>query len=396
MTIMLSSSSTLALNAGSSSIRFALYQGDPFARVCSGKIDRIGMEGSVFLFAEEGSAAEAPLLVDAPDHTAAVAVLFQALEARFDLSQLVAVGHRVVHGVAHDAHVRVTDEVLAGLRDSVSFAPEHLPQEIALMEAFRERYPTVPQVACFDTVFHHTLPPSAYTLPIPSRFSAKGFRRYGFHGLSYEYLAEQLRALPGDPSQGRVILAHLGNGASMAALRGGKSVDTSMGFTPLGGLPMGTRTGDLDPGVVLAIMQAEGFSPQEMSRVLNHESGLLGISETSPHMLDLLEREGEDPRAHLAIDVFCAEAKKQIGAYAAVLGGLDTLVFSGGMGEQSAPIRARICDGLSFLGVTIDEHANDVHASVISLPDSTVTVRVIPTNEELMIAKTARRFSDIL
>jgi acetate kinase len=235
-----------------------------------------------------------------------------------------------------------------------------------------------------------------YTLPIPSRFAAQGYRRYGFHGLSYEYLMETLRSIDESQSRGRVVLAHLGSGASMAAVRDGVGVDTTMGFTPLGGLPMGTRTGDLDPGVVLAIMKANAYTPDDMNAILNHESGLLGLSETSPHMLDLLQREESDPRAHLAIELFCYQARKQIGAYIAALGGLDTLVFSGGMGEQSAPIRERICAGMEELGIVIDPQANAKNAPIVSLSGARVTVRVIPTNEEWMIAKTARTFSDIL
>lgn len=395
MTITLLPSATLALNAGSSSIRFALYQGDPLTRVCSGKLDRIGMTGTVFSFQEEGGVNES-IAVDAPDHRAAAAVLFSALQERFDLGALSAVGHRVVHGVAYTTHQRVTEEVIAQLTASIAFAPEHLPQEIALIEAFLERYPTVPQVACFDTVFHQALPPTAYTLPIPSRFAAQGYRRYGFHGLSYEYLMETLRSIDESQSRGRVVLAHLGSGASMAAVRDGVGVDTTMGFTPLGGLIMGTRTGDLDPGVVLAIMKANAYTPDDMNAILNHESGLLGLSETSPHMLDLLQREESDPRAHLAIELFCYQARKQIGAYIAALGGLDTLVFSGGMGEQSAPIRERICAGMEELGIVIDPQANAKNAPIMSLSGARVTVRVIPTNEEWMIAKTARTFSDIL
>jgi acetate kinase len=248
------------------------------------------------------------------------------------------------------------------------------------------------QIACFDTAFHKTMPSVAQLLPIPRRFQQKGLRRYGFHGLSYYFLLEELGRLAGpEAAAGRVILAHLGNGASMAAVRGGKCLDTSMAFTPAAGLVMSTRSGDIDPGVVSFLMSQEKVTVPQFDRMMNHESGLLGVSETSSDMRDLLAREAEDSRAAEAVALFCQQAKKFIGAYAAILGGLDTLVFAGGIGEHAAPIRARICAGLEFLGIDFDQERNQANPDVISTDSSRTTVRVIRTDEELMIARAVRR-----
>ncbi len=282
----------------------------------------------------------------------------------------------------------VTPELLAELHRISPYDPDHLPGEIELIEAFRQRHPKLPQLACFDTAFHQTMPRVAKLLPIPRRFDAKGIQRYGFHGLSYAYLMEELARL-GDPAatQGRVILAHLGNGASLAAVRDGKSIDTSMCFTPTAGLVMSTRSGDLDPGLAPYLARTEKMTTQQFYDMVNHQSGLLGVSETSSDMRDLLAKEAADVRAAEAVALFCYQAKKWIGAYAAALGGLDTLVFAGGIGENASPIRSRICDGLNFLGIELDEASNNETAPVISAPGSRVTVRVIRTDEELMIAR---------
>jgi acetate kinase len=256
------------------------------------------------------------------------------------------------------------------------------------MEAFRRRFPELLQVACFDTAFHRTMPRAARLLAIPRRFDAMGIQRYGFHGLSYSYLMEELARVAGEKAAGgRVILAHLGNGASITAVRDGKSVDTSMGFTPAGGLPMGTRPGDIDPGVAWYLMKSENLAPEQFNNLINHQSGLLGVSETSSDMRDLLERQGSDVRAAEAVELFCYQTRKWVGAFAAVLGGLGTLVFSGGIGENAGEVRRRICSGLNFLGIELDEAKNAVNAPVISTAESPVTVRVIRTDEELMIAK---------
>jgi len=301
-----------------------------------------------------------------------------------------AIGHRVVHGMLHTQPERVTPALLDELRRITPYDPEHLPREIALMEALQQRFPNVPQVACFDTAFHRHMPAVATLLPIPRRYAAKGVQRYGFHGLSYTFLMSELARI-GDSAaaRGRVILAHLGSGASLAAVLNGICIDTSMGFTPAAGLVMGTRSGDLDPGLVRYLALTESMSASQFQTMVNHESGLTGISETSADVRDLLEREGADSRAREAIAVFCYQAKKWIGAYAAALGGVDTLVFAGGIGENSAPVRRRICDGLQFLGIELDEALNERHAARIST--GAVAVRVIRTDEEIVIADLTRR-----
>jgi acetate kinase len=286
----------------------------------------------------------------------------------------------------------VTQDLLDELDRLRPYDPDHLPREIELIEAFRQRHPKLPQVACFDTAFHQTMPRVARLLPLPRRFDSKGVQRYGFHGLSYAYLMEELARL-GDPAAatGRVILAHLGNGASLAAVRDGKSIDTSMGFTPTAGLVMSTRSGDLDPGVAPYLARTEKLTTKQFYEMVNHESGLLGVSETSSDMRDLLAREKDDGRAAEAVALFCYQAKKWIGSFAAALGGLDTLVFSAGIGENCPSIRARICDELGFLGIALDEARNAGNAPVVSTAASRAAVRVIRTDEELMIARSVCR-----
>jgi acetate kinase len=328
--------------------------------------------------------------VKAPDHTAAVGALMDWIEKRSGREPLTAVGHRVVNGEPkYYKPQRITAEMIDELRRLSPFDPEHLPEEILLTEAFHRRFPDLPQVACFDTAFHHDMPRVAQMLPIPRRYEAQGVRRYGFHGLSYAFLMEELARL-GDPSAttGRVILAHLGNGASLAAARYGKSVDTSMSFTPTAGVPMSTRSGDLDPGLVSYLARTEEMSAKQFNEMVTSHSGLLGISETSSDMRDLLDRETQDVRAAEAVALFCYQIKKWIGAFAAALGGLDTLVFAGGIGENAPAVRTRICDGLGFLGIGLDEHRNATNGGVISAPSSQVAIRVIRTDEACMIAET--------
>jgi acetate kinase len=341
--------SVLSINAGSSSVKFAMYRiGDPLQPTLSGARDRIDWDDT------------------------AVDALMEWLEQQQGFGAVQAVGHRVVHGMHHTAPELVTPALIADLRRISPYDPDHLPNEIALIEAFRRRHPALPQVACFDTAFHQTMPRVASLLPIPRRFDAMGVRRYGFHGLSYAYLMEELARL-GDAaaSKGRVILAHLGNGASLAAVRDGRSIDTSMGFTPVAGIPMSTRSGDLDPGLVSYLARTEHMTANAFHDMVNHKSGLLGVSETSADMRDLLAREATDVRAAEAVALFCYQVKKWIGAFAAALGGVDTLVFAGGIGEHAPVVRARICDGLDFLGIK--------------------TIRVIHTDEELMIARSVVR-----
>ena len=382
--------SVLTINAGSSSIKFAVYEAARTRPTLHGKLDRIGLDGAVLSWTMGEEPAEQRL--DVTDTGAATALLIDWLEAQRVFASVRGVGHRVVHGLARMQPAPITSDVIAELRRATPYAPEHLPREIALIEALGERHPRLPQVACFDTAFHGGMPRVATLLPIPRRFYEKGVRRYGFHGLSYAYLIDQLARVAGQQAAaGRVILAHLGNGSSMAAIKDGRSIDTSMGFTPAAGLVMSTRTGDLDPGVVSFLARTEGMGPAEFHQMANHESGLLGVSQLSSDMRDLLEREAVDVRAAEAVGLYCYQARKWAGAFAAALGGLDTLVFSAGIGERSAPIRARICEGLEFLGIDLHEARNQAHAAVISTDDSRVTVRVIRTDEELVIAQSVLR-----
>ena len=386
----------LTINGGSSSIRFAFYRvANPPQRRLYGKVDRIGQSGTTLMFSESASGPAGSRRIEAADQDSAARVLIAWLEEQDDFASVVAVGHRVVHGMEHAQPERVTEDLLAELHRNIPHDPEHLPLEIELMEVLRRRHPALPQVACFDTAFHRTMPRVARLLPIPRRFDAMGIQRYGFHGLSYSYLLEELARVAGAAAaQGRLILAHLGSGASLAAVRGGQCVDTSMGFTPTGGLPMGTRSGDLDPGVLFSLMRTHNLTPPELSDIINHESGLLGVSEISSDVRYLLERQASDVRAAEALEMFCYQTRKWIGAFAAALGGLDTLVFAGGVGENAGEVRARVCRGLEFLGVELDESHNGANASVISTKASLVTVRAIRTDEELMIAKAVCRSLD--
>jgi len=390
---LMASNSILTVNAGSSSIKFALYQvSEVLKQRLYGKVDRIGLTGTNLTFHELDGKPQASRSLAAADHKSAARLLIDWFEAQKAFASVKAVGHRVVHGMTHSEPEQVTPKLIDELHHITPYDPEHLPREIALIEAFQQRHPKLPQVACFDTAFHRTMPRVARLLPIPRRFDAIGIQRYGFHGLSYAYLMEELARVAGvKAAQGRVILAHLGNGASITAVHSGKSIDTSMGFTPTSGLLMSTRPGDLDPGVAWYLMQAENLTPKQFNNLINHESGLLGISETSSDMRDLLDRETQDIRSAEAIALFCYQVKKWIGAFAAVLGGVETLVFSGGIGENAPEIRARICDGLGFLGIELEEKQNSANEGVISAAAGRVVVRIIRTDEELMIAKTVCR-----
>ncbi len=384
----------LAINAGSSSIRFALYDvTEPLLRRRRGKIERIGLPGTTLAVDAPAGARAQSRAIDAGDHSGAAAALIDWLEEAQLLVAVKAVGHRVVHGgPRHSAPARIDDELLQALRGLKNYSAEHLPVAIGLIERFRQRLPDVPQVACFDTTFHRDLPRVAQLLPIPRRLHEKGIRRFGFHGLSYAFLMEELERVAGpDASRGRVILAHLGNGSSLAAVRDNQSVDTTMSFTPAGGVPMSTRSGDLDPGLAWYLAHSENMSPEAFHAMVNHESGLLGISETSSDLRDLLSREAVDVRAAEAIALYCYQVCKSIGAFAAALAGLDTLVFSGGVGENAPVIRQRICERLGFLGVALDDRRNTENEAVLSADASTVTVRMIRTYEEAMIARATLR-----
>jgi acetate kinase len=384
----------LTINGGSSSIKFALFEADSvLRRILSGAIERIGLSDATFHVEQAKPTDGFSRDVTVPDHAAAVGMLMDWIGKDAPCGMLTAIGHRVVHGgPGYCKPQRVTTEMLTDLRQLTAFDPEHLPEEIALIEAFQRRFPELPQIACFDTEFHRDLPRVARLLPIPRRYEAMGVRRYGFHGLSYAFLMEELARL-GDAAAttGRVILVHLGSGASLAAVRDGKSIDTSMGFTPASGIPMSTRSGDLDPGLIGYLACTEKMSTQQFNAMVTAQSGLLGISETTSDMRDLLKREMRDVRAAEAVALFCYQVKKWIGAFAAALGGIDTLVFAGGIGENAPVVRARICAGLEFLGIGLDEKRNTANEGVISIAASRIAVRVIRTDEERTVAKSVVR-----
>jgi acetate kinase len=378
----------LSLNSGSSSLKLALYvpRDGGESRVAAGAVERVGVPGGRLWITGPGGERLADERRDFARHEDAVTAAFAAL-GTLALPRPAGVGHRVVHGgVAHVAPERVDAALVADLRRLVPFAPLHLPAAIQAIEAVTARFPGLPQVACFDTAFHRRMPEVAQRFPLPRGLWDEGVRRYGFHGLSYEYVVERL----GPAARGRTIIAHLGNGASMAAVRDGLPVDTTMGFTPTGGFMMGTRTGDLDPGILLWLVREKGFDGRRLERLVDQESGLLGVSGSSSDMKTLLERRQHDPAAALAVEMFCREVRKHVGALAAALGGLDTLVFTGGIGERAAPVRAEVCAGLGHLGVAIDAEANSAHADRISTAGSACAVRVIPTDEDLMIARHTR------
>ena len=383
----------LTINGGSSSIKFALFEaGGTLRRMLEGGIERIGLPEATIRVKGIDQADNFSRPVTAANHTVAVGALMDWIVERLGRDALAAVGHRVVHGGPKYSEPQlITREMVEDLRQLTPFDPEHLPEEILLTEAFHRRFPDLPQIACFDTAFHHDLPRVARLLPIPRRYEAQGVRRYGFHGLSYAFLMGELARLAGvQAAQGRVILAHLGNGASLAAVRHGKPIDTSMGFTPTAGVPMSTRSGDLDPGLAWYLARADHMNAKQFNEMASFQSGLLGMSETSSDMRDLLECETQDVRAAEAVSVFCYQVKKWIGSFAAVLGGLDTLIFAGGIGENAPTVRARICAGMGFLGIELEQKRNAANEGVISAA-SPVVVRVIHTDEEHMIARSVCR-----
>jgi acetate kinase len=391
-------SAILTINGGSSSIKFAAFASktiavdQPISPLLGGVIDRIGQPGTALSAEINGRKINQPM--PAADHRQAAAQLTDWLQKNLASAQIVGIGHRVVHGGLNLVdHQPITPAVLRELGRSKSLDQAHLPREIALIEAFERAWPGMLQVACFDTEFHRDLPPVARMLPIPRKYIDAGVRKFGFHGLSYTYLREALNRIEkSGAAKHRVIFAHLGSGASMAAVKDGRAVDTTMAFTPLAGLVMGTRPGDLDPGLVTFLMRSEKMDASEIDELLSRHCGLVGVSDTTSDMRDLQSRRGADPRAAQAIDLFCYSARKWIGALAATLNGLDTLVFSGGIGEHAAEIRAQICQGLDFLGLQLDSSQNENGAAVISLPQSSVTIRVIPTDEESVIAQITARF----
>jgi acetate kinase len=385
---MVTNSFILCVNSGSSSLKFALYRmgGELEAVIAKGAVERIGLAGGRFWIRSADGKPLAEKYEDFPDHTAALRGLYAAAEG-LQLPPSDAIGHRVVHGGPdHTRPERVTPELVERLGDLVAFAPLHLPSEILCINAALRHSPDRPQVACFDTAFHRRMPERAQRFPLPRALWEEGVRRYGFHGLSYEYIVETL----GDAAAGRVIVAHLGNGASMAAIKDGQPIDTTMGFTPTGGFMMGTRSGDLDPGILLYLINEKGYDARQLARLVDQEAGLLGVSGISSDMKTLLDKRASDPHAAEAVELFCYQLRKTIGALAAALGGLDTLVFTGGIGARAATVRWEVCRGLECLGVRLDAQRNAASVDTISAPQS-CTVRVIPTQEDLMIARHTRR-----
>lgn len=382
-------SGLLVINAGSSSIKVAFFEARPqLRRLIEGQVERIGLPDTRLSITDVRSRQTEQMTIQEADHRACVEPLMDRIEQRISAT-LLAIGHRIVHGgIKYNQPERVTPALMAELRRISPYDPEHLPAEVGLIEALSQRYPRLPQVACFDTAFHRDMPRVARLLAIPRRYDRMGIQRYGFHGLSYAFLMKELaRVGSKEEAKGRVILAHLGNGASITAVMDGKSVETTMGFTPTSGLPMGRRSGDLDPGLMSYLTRTEGLTVEQFHKMVNSESGLLGLSESSSDMRDLLALEERDPRAAEAVELFCYQAKKAIGALAAVMGGLDTLVFSAGIGEHAPVIRARVCEGLEFLGLLLDESHNETGRAIISRDDSGVTVRVMHTDEESEIAR---------
>ncbi len=379
-------SAILTINGGSSSLKFALFinGASDLSRSVAGKIDRIGLADPVLHLGSEQRT------LNIHSHAEALPLLLQPIKKTLGTDELSAIGHRVVHGgPRYRQHQRIDSTMLAELERLSPFDPEHLPAEISVMRSCAELFPDVPQFACFDTAFHRDLPRVAYLLPIPRKYEKHGIRRYGFHGLSCSWLMQQLEQTYGpDVANSRIIIAHLGNGASMTAVHQGRSVDTTMSFTPTAGLVMSRRTGDLDPSLAAYFARTENMSVERFQHMVNAESGLLGISEISSDMRDLLEAEAKDPRAADAVASFCYNAKKHLAALAATMDGFDTLIFSGGIGESSSAIRARLCEGLEFIGIKLDPIANQQNATIISKSESKVTVYVIKTDEEMFIAQT--------
>ena len=381
----------LTVNAGSSSIKFAVFRRGPpvpQAPEIAGQIDGIGARPHLKVRDASGAILEdgdLPPAGDAP-HRAALGLLLDWMRGRESGWRVAAVGHRVVHGGArYSQPVRVDERTIEALRTFCPLAPLHQPHNLAGIEAMTAALKGVPQVACFDTAFHRTQPPVAQLFALPRRITAEGVRRYGFHGLSYEYIAHKLREHDPALAEGRVVVAHLGSGASMCALHDGRSMDSTLGFTAVDGLPMGTRTGQLDPGVVLYLVQNRGYDAARLERFLYHEGGLKGLSGVSNDMRDL--EASDAPGAKLAIDYFVYRILKETGALAAAMGGIDGLVFTAGIGEHSALVRGRVVAKLAWLGAILDAPANAAHRTLISTPDSELAVLVLPTDEELMIAR---------
>lgn len=376
----------LTINAGSSSIKFSLHETQAgLQQLLSGKIVRIGLPDASLLISQHNQPTQQPIA--AAGFAEATMALIDWFEKQPWFAKVNAVGHRMVHGLQHTHAEVITSKLLHTLKNISPYDPDHLPAAINIIQAIRNKQPDLLQVACFDTAFHTTIPAVARSIAIPKKYTSEGIRRYGFHGISYSYLMRQLYKEQAAVANGKLILAHLGNGASLAAVNAGTCVDTSMGFTPAGGIVMSTRSGDLDPGIAWYLMQ-QGMDANTFNELINHQSGLLGLSGLSADMHDLLQQENDNEQAALAIAVFCYQIIKFIGAYTAVLGGLDAIVFSGGIGENAAAIRSRISKAFRYMGLVMDEQKNNRHERIVSAGESNIKVFVIPTNEEWMIAET--------
>jgi len=382
----------LTMNRGSSTLKSALYEaGNREELLLSITVDTAGASGTHLKIEDPSGTTLLNSLVDSEQPHAALEATFAWLGERGFLSELGAAGHRLVHGGSqYSQPEKITPQFLSDVEQLVPLDPDHMPAAIRGIKFIGKKFPELPQVACFDTAFHRSLPKVARMYAVPRAFYDQGIVRYGFHGLSYEYIMRELQTLEGERSKGRVIIAHLGSGASIVAVKEGKSVDTSMGFTPLEGLVMSTRSGDVDPGALLYLLEQKKVATKEMDTILNKKSGLLGVSAKSGDMRVLLDELRKDVGAEEAVYLFCYRVKKYIGAYAAVLGGLDLLVFAGGIGEHAPLVRERICDGLEFLGIHLDGPRNEANAALISAPQSRVKVRIINTNEDLMIVRHVR------
>lgn len=388
---MVTDSHYLAVNAGSSSIKFALYRAEPaLCPVFHGSIDGIGASQACFsVYGAPGDTITRRFPI--PERVTAVNVLLDWLSERIAPTGLRAVAHRIVHGDAtYNRSAEIDNIMLGALHDAVCSEPQHLPQEIHLIESLRRRFPDAVPIACFDSSFHAHMPPAASTLAIPHRFADAGLRRFGYHGLSCAWMMRELARVDGAAADGKVVLAHLGGGASITAVEHGVGRDTTMGMTPAGGIPMGKRSGDIDPGLAWHCMRQEQMTPSQFTHMLNHESGLLGVSGRSADLRVLLEHEARDSRCAAAVELFVYQTRKAICAMAGAIDGIDTLVFAGGVGENSADIRMRICAKLGHLGVTLDPARNSDHAALISSDAGRVQVRVMSTNEQWILAEEAR------
>jgi acetate kinase len=388
--IMAPDSNILTINSGSSSIKFALYRmGRNEKVVFSGSVGGIGAGSGVFRVKDGAGKSLVDNSLNMLSHNEALREITDWLKSKTEANPFEAVGHRLVHGGSRFSQPHlITPKMMETLEELIPYAPDHLPHEIKAIRVFMDTYPEAKEIACFDTAFHRTMPTIAQIFALPGDLRQHGVLRYGFHGISYEYILVELRKEAGqEAAAGRIIIAHLGNGASMAAVKKGRSMDTTMGFSPAGGLVMSTRSGDLDPGVLLYLFKEKGLDFPAVNHMINKEGGLLGVSGISPDMKTLLDEEAQNTQAAQAVELFCYQAKKFLGALAAVLGGLDTLIFTGGIGEKAPSIRRRICGNMEFLGILLGRSLNETNSSVISRHDSPVTVRVLKTNEELMIAR---------